>query len=64
MEKLTMSVQEAAEALGVSVNKMYDLARSAGFPTIRLGCRLVISKKGLERWLDEQTEKAMSSARY
>lgn len=60
MEKLTLSIPEAAKLLGIGNNKMYDLARSEGFPTITLGSRRLISKKGLERWLEKQTEKAMA----
>lgn len=61
MEKLTLSIPEAAKLLGIGNSKMYELARSAGFPTITLGTRKLISKKGLERWLEAQTEKAMAS---
>lgn len=60
MEKLTLSIPEAAKVLGIGNNKMYELARSEGFPTITLGARRLISKKGLERWLEEQTGKAMA----
>ncbi len=60
MERLTMTIPEAAKALGISTNKMYDLARSAGFPTITVGTRRLISRKGLERWVEAQTEKAMA----
>lgn len=61
MEKLTLSIPEAAKLLGIGNNKMYELARSEGFPTITLGARRLIPKKGLERWLEEQTEKAMAA---
>lgn len=57
MEKLTLSVPEAAKILGIGNNKMYQLARTKGFPTIQLGNRLLISAKGLERWVEEQAEK-------
>lgn len=57
MEKLTLSVPEAAKVLGIGNNKMYQLARTKGFPTIRVGNRLLISVKGLERWVEEQAQK-------
>ena len=60
IERLTMTIPEAAKALGISTNKMYDLARSAGFPTITVGTRRLISRKGLERWVELQTEKALT----
>lgn len=61
IEKLTLTVPEAAKVLGISTNKMYDLARSEGFPMISVGKRRLIPRKGLERWIELQTEKAMSA---
>ena len=54
MEKLVMSVPEAAKVLGVSPPTMYQLVKSKGFPTIVVGGRLLVSVKGLERWVEEQ----------
>lgn len=55
--KLTYSVPEAAAVLGISDSKMYELIRSEGFPTVRIGTRCRVSVKGLERWVDEQAKK-------
>lgn len=60
MAKLTLSVPEAAEIIGISKSKMYELVRSKGFPTIQVGKRLLVSAKGLERWIEEQAEKGWS----
>lgn len=60
MEKLTLSVREAAEICGVSPSKMYEVAKSSGFPTIMLGKRIRISAPGLRRWLEEQAQKGYS----
>lgn len=57
MSKLTLSVPEAAEFLGVSKSKMYLLVRTKGFPTVHIGNRILVSTKGLERWIDEQAQK-------
>lgn len=54
IEKLTYSVREAAEALGVSESKMYQIIRMDGFPLVKLGGRNLISVKGLARWVEEQ----------
>lgn len=56
-EKLTYSVQEAAEAVGISTSRMYQLVKSEGFPVVQIGRRLRVSKKGLERWVEEQATK-------
>lgn len=60
VEKKTLSVAEAAQVVGVSTRYMYDLVKTEGFPTIRVGKRLLVSAKGLERWLDEQAKKGWS----
>lgn len=57
MAKLTLSVPEAADILGVSPSKMYQIVRIKGFPTIQVGKRLLVSAKGLERWVEEQAGK-------
>lgn len=57
MEKLTCSIPEAAELLGISKSKMYPLARSEGFPTVKVGKRMVVSRRGLERWVAAQSGK-------
>lgn len=61
MEKLTISVAEAADVVGISVRYMYDLVKTEGFPTIQVGRRLLVSAKGLERWLEEQAQKGYIS---
>ena len=52
-DNLTMTVPEAAKALGISRNLCYELARRGELPVIRLGeKRLVISRIALERMLE------------
>jgi excisionase family DNA binding protein len=61
MADLTLSVEEAALALGISRNTAYMLARAGGLPVVRLGRRLLVSRAGLERMLLEagrETQKA------
>lgn len=54
---LTWSVTEGAEVLGVSRGTMYKLIHMDGFPTVRCGCCVRVSKKGLAEWIDRQAEK-------
>lgn len=61
MDKLTLSVPEAAKVLGISQTRMYQLARSEGFPSISVGKRILVSAKGLERWVEEQAQKGYIS---
>ena len=54
---LMLSVPEMATALGISRAGAYELARSEGFPVLRIGNRIVIPKEKLQEWVDKQTEK-------
>ncbi|MFR8005380.1 helix-turn-helix domain-containing protein, partial [Dysosmobacter welbionis] len=52
---LMLSVPEMAAALGISRAGAYELARSEGFPALRIGTRIVIPKDKLQEWVDKQT---------
>ena len=54
---LMLSVPEMGAALGISRAGAYELARSEGFPALRIGTRIVIPKDKLPEWVDKQTEK-------
>lgn len=54
---LMLSVPEMAAALGISRAGAYELARSEGFPALRIGNRIVIPKDKLQEWVDRQIEK-------
>lgn len=55
-KKLTLTVPEAAELLGVSKSKMYEIVRMEGFPCIRFGSRVLINANKLEDWVNEVTK--------
>ena len=57
MDKLTLSVAEAAEIVGISTRNMYNLVKTKGFPTIQIGKRVRVSAPGLVCWLEEQAQK-------
>ena len=52
-ERLTMTVEQAGEVLGISRATAYMLVRMGNIPSIRLGRRLVVPKVALERMLVE-----------
>lgn len=54
--KLTYSVKEAAEALGISESKMYQVIKMEGFPLVKIGGRILISVSGLARWVEKMTD--------
>ena len=48
---LMLSVPEMAAAMGISRAGAYELARSEGFPALRIGTRIVILKDELREWI-------------
>ena len=50
---LTLSVPEMAAALGISRAGAYELARTEGFPALKIGTRIVIPKDKLKEWVDK-----------
>lgn len=54
VEKLTMTVPELAEALGISKDYAYALAHHEKFtPAIYLGKRILISRPAFMKWIEE-----------
>lgn len=54
MEKLTYTVDELAQALSIGRNQAYNLCHEQGFPSIRIGKRLIIPVDSLREWLKKQ----------
>jgi excisionase family DNA binding protein len=52
-ERLTLKVEEAAEALGISRALAYELVARGEIPSLRLGRRIVVPRRGLEAMLAE-----------
>ncbi|MBS6864963.1 MAG: helix-turn-helix domain-containing protein [Oscillospiraceae bacterium] len=52
-----MSVYEAAEELGISPKKVYELTHAADFPAFKLGTRTRVSRDGLREWVRKRSEK-------
>ena len=59
----TYSVREAAEVIGISTPKTYDLCHAQGFPAIFIGRRIVIPVDRLHAWLDAEAEKGLAGRR-
>lgn len=53
-EKLTYSITETAQVLGISRPKVYDLIHRPDFPSFYVGGRVLISVDGLRRWVETQ----------
>ena len=61
MEKLTLTVREVQQALGIGRNAAYCLANRADFPAIRLGNKLIIPRDAFLRWLEAQTAQKLDA---
>jgi len=45
---------EAAQAIGVSRSRIYELINSGTIPSVRVGTSLRVPVAALERWVQEQ----------
>lgn len=54
-ERLTFTVAETARLLGIARNTAYDRVRTGEIPVLRLGRRLLVPKRALERLLEESS---------
>ena len=57
VERLTMSVAEAGEELGISTATAYTLVHRADFPALWIGKRVRVSRDGLREWVRMQVQK-------
>jgi len=60
--RLTMTVTEAAERLGIGRMQAYEAARRGELPTVRIGRRLLVPVSALERMLDVQAGREVRHA--
>ncbi|MBR1763593.1 MAG: helix-turn-helix domain-containing protein [Eubacterium sp.] len=52
---VTLSVEQAAEALSISTVSLYKLIKKdKTFPAINMGRRIVIPKDYLKKWIDKK----------
>ena len=55
MERLAYRVNEAAEMMGVSRSKMYELIAAGSIPVLRIGTSIRVPNEALREWLAQQT---------
>ncbi len=53
---LTLTAPEVGEVLGISRAAAYQLVRSEGFPSFKIGTRILVPKDRLLAWIDQQVE--------
>ena len=52
---LMLSVPEVAAVLGISRAGTYELVKSDGFPSLKIGSRIVVPKEKFIEWVNSQT---------
>ena len=58
-ERIALSVSEAAQLIGVSKTKMYEIIRQDDSDfAFMLGGRRLVSRSKLEAWVERQTAKS------
>lgn len=57
-DRLTYTVDEVAEMLGISRGLAYEMVRRGELPSIRLGRRLLVPCRAFHRWLEEAVGEA------
>jgi len=62
MDKLTLSVDEAAALSGIGRDKLYELTKRPDFPALRLGRRILISRNAFEEWIEREATKGRGTA--
>ena len=54
---LMLSVSEVAAVLGISRAGTYELVKSDGFPSLKIGNRIVVPKEKFISWIDAQASR-------
>ncbi|MBR2132541.1 MAG: helix-turn-helix domain-containing protein [Oscillospiraceae bacterium] len=55
---LLLNTTQLADLLGVSHSSVYELIQEPGFPSLRIGKRIVIPKEELRQWISDNTKGA------
>ena len=53
---LFLNAETVSKLLGVSISTAYELMHEKGFPSVRIGSRIVVPKEKLKLWIDSKTE--------
>jgi excisionase family DNA binding protein len=63
-QPLTLTIPQAAELLGISASKAYEAARAGDLPTIKIGARVLVSRRRLEELIDGENAAPHSRLNY
>lgn len=52
---LFLNSKTVAKLLGISISSSYELMHEKGFPSLRIGSRLIVPKEKFRQWVEEKT---------
>ena len=52
-KKLTLTIEETAKLLGIGRNLAYDRVKTGEIPVIKIGRRLLVPRRALEKLLEQ-----------
>lgn len=55
-DKATMTIADLADELNISLVSAYSLSKKQGFPSIRVGGRILVDTDGFKKWLKEEAK--------
>ena len=58
MNLLLWTVADLQHVVGCGRRQAYELCNRQGFPVIRMGKRIYVSRDGFMKWLEAQTQQA------
>ncbi|MBR3099396.1 MAG: helix-turn-helix domain-containing protein [Clostridia bacterium] len=59
MGEMNLTVEQLAEYLRISTWTAYELVHKKGFPSFRVGKRILVGIEDLKKWTDEQKSKGV-----
>ena len=54
---LYLNADTVAKLLGISISSAYELMNEEGFPSVRIGKRLIVPKENLQTWVESHMGK-------
>lgn len=54
---LYLNADTVAKLLGISISSAYELMNEEGFPSVRIGKRLIVPKENLQVWVESHLGK-------
>ena len=52
---LFLNAETVANVLGIAMSSAYELMKEQGFPSLRVGNRLIVPKEKFIAWVEQQT---------